>query len=160
MSTTHHMADTQWRPSTAFWIHANSCLKSGFVPFSVHETTRLLMSYSVVLLSSLLLGDCFPFDSFRYSELFRAWPDHILNLFWSCLLQRLIPPPSLSTQLDTGLLGWSCWAYLSTGSLPSPQVEEAGLAPITNSTMITFNPVNLPFDWTIATGRFWGRETA
>lgn len=96
----------QWKPGTASWIHANSYLKSGFAPTrfcfllsswgsgapNVPNSIGSLTIWSALLLWAVLLWT--PFDVQSSSE-------HDLNL-----LQELIPPQSLSTQLDTGLLGW------------------------------------------------------
>ena len=150
------MAGTQLKPGIASWLHATNCLKLGFAP---HYLCSLCPSQFLRLLEcSKLHLSCYHLSlilwiwlfSFWCSELFRAWPELFLNLFWSCPLQGLILPPSAG-HLAAGLL--SCWACLSTGRrgcLNSPCQFHHDV----------FNPVSWPFGWTTAMFMFWGREAA
>lgn len=165
LSTTHHMAGPWWKPGTAFWIHANSCLKPGFTStrfcflFSSWGSWAPSVPNSIYCLtiwSALILWGLF---SFGLLLMFRALQSMTWTYPYPSPRTDPTPVPEHSTEhWAAGLVSFR--AYLSMGSLRSPLAEEAGLVPPTNSTMITFNPVNWPFGWTIATVRLWGREAA
>lgn len=76
-----------------------------FVPFSVPEATGLLMpqTSSAVLKSAPIPKGTVLLLTLKIRAL-QSMTWTYPNLFWSCLLQGLIPPQSLSIQLDTGLL--------------------------------------------------------
>lgn len=152
------------RPSVKTWLSLPDPCKSilnqalllpGFVSFSVPETPGLLMSQTPSVVSPYDLPCFYGLFSFGRHLMFRA----LQSMTWTFSKNWSHPSP--------WALNWTLryWAGVLPGLshhgfMQSPQVEETGLAHPTNSTVITFNPVNWPFGWTIATVRSWGREAA